>query len=133
MKGACHCGAVTLDVELSEGLATARRCDCSFCRMRGAVTVSAPRDGLRVVTGAEHLALYQFGTRRAEHYFCRLCGIYTHHRRFSNPDEYGVNVAILVGHSPFDFDTILVLDGQNDPAGTSTEPVVGTLTYKAHK
>ena len=34
MKGTCHCGAVVLEVALSDGLTTARRCDCSFCRLR---------------------------------------------------------------------------------------------------
>ena len=37
--GACHCGQVRFRVTLAEGLSTARRCSCSFCRMRGAVTV----------------------------------------------------------------------------------------------
>ena len=36
-EGGCHCGAVRLRLRLSDGLRTARRCDCSFCRMRGAV------------------------------------------------------------------------------------------------
>lgn len=44
----CHCGAVTFTVELSDGLNTARRCSCSFCRMRGAVVVSAPLSGITV-------------------------------------------------------------------------------------
>ena len=39
--GACHCKAVRFLVTLSGGgLGAARRCDCSFCRMRGAVVVS---------------------------------------------------------------------------------------------
>ena len=45
-RGACHCGAVKFRVRLSKGLRTARRCNCSFCRMRGAVAVSAPLDGV---------------------------------------------------------------------------------------
>lgn len=31
----CHCGAVAFTVELTDGFNTARRCSCSFCRMRG--------------------------------------------------------------------------------------------------
>lgn len=68
----CHCGAVELMITLSDGLWTARRCDCSFCRRRGAVTVSAPRDGLRILRGAHHLTLYQWGTGAAKHYFCSI-------------------------------------------------------------
>ena len=40
-------------------------------------------------------------------------GIYTHHRRRSNPNQYGVNVACLKGVSPFDFANVPVIDGVN--------------------
>ncbi len=36
-KAACHCGTVQFRVKLTDGLRTARRCTCSFCRMRGAL------------------------------------------------------------------------------------------------
>lgn len=116
MKGTCHCGAVEIEVTLSDGFNTARRCDCSFCRRRGAIAVSAPLAGLRVVKGAGSLALYQFGTMTAKHWFCRTCGIYTHHQRRSNPDEYGVNVAILEGVNPRDLGEIRWVDGVNHPS-----------------
>lgn len=115
IDGACHCGAVRFTTRLTDGLNTARRCDCSFCRMRGAVAVSAPVDGFRVTAGADHLTLYQFGSGVAEHYFCNACGIYTHHRRRSKPNEYGVNVACLQGLSPFDFTELPVMNGRRHP------------------
>ncbi|WP_342078875.1 GFA family protein [Yoonia sp. SS1-5] len=119
---ACHCGAVQFEVSLSEGLGSARRCTCSFCRMRGAVAVTAPLDGIRFLQGEKHLALYQFGTKTAKHYFCPTCGIYTHHQRRSNPNEYGVNVACLDGVSPFDFLEVLVHNGVQHPADDPTAP-----------
>ena len=117
---ACHCGAVRLRVRLSDGLNTARRCTCSLCRMRGAVAVTAALDGVEVVQGAENLTLYQFNTRTAKHWFCATCGIYTHHQRRSNPQEYGVNLACLAGLSPFDLPEVAVSDGiahQSDTGG----------------
>ena len=116
MRGTCHCGAVEIAVTLTDGLATARRCDCSFCRRRGAIVVSAPLDGLTVVKGAGNLTLYQWGTHTAAHWFCRICGIYTHHRRRSNPNEYGVNAAILDGVNPSDLSDVPWVDGVNHPA-----------------
>lgn len=112
----CHCGTVELEVTLSNGLATARRCDCSFCRRRGAVAVSAPLSGIRIVKGAQNLSLYQFGTNTAKHYFCKTCGIYTHHQRRSNPNEYGVNAACLDGVNPRDLDPVPWADGVNHPS-----------------
>ncbi|TCS67330.1 hypothetical protein EDD52_101426 [Primorskyibacter sedentarius] len=112
----CHCGAVELDLSLPEGLSTARRCDCSFCRRRGAAAVTAPLDGLKVVRGAENLTMYQWGTKTAQHYFCKTCGIYTHHRRRSNPNEYGVNLGALEGVNLRDLGEIGWVDGVNHPS-----------------
>jgi hypothetical protein len=116
IDGACHCGTVRFRVRLANGLHTARRCTCSYCRMRGAVAVSADLDGMEILAGGEALTLYQFGTMSAKHYFCSRCGIYTHHRRRSDPNQYGVNVACLAGISPFDFDEIPVNDGVHHPS-----------------
>lgn len=128
--GACHCGAVRFRVRLSDGLNTARRCNCSYCRMRGAVAVTAPLHGLTITQGADALRLYTFNTGAAKHYFCRQCGIYTHHQRRSNPDEYGVNVARLDGLSPFDFAYVAVMDGQTHPRDGGGG-IVGWLHYRA--
>lgn len=112
----CHCGAVALSVQLSDGLSTARRCDCSFCRRRGAMAVSAPLDGLKVLRGEDALTLYQFGTGTAKHYFCKHCGNYTHHQRRSNPNEYGVNAGCLEGVNPRDLDPVPWVDGIHHPS-----------------
>ena len=74
MNGACHCGAVTFDVTLTEGFASARRCTCSICRMRGAVAVTSAPDAFRITKGEDKLATYRFNTMSAEHHFCSVCG-----------------------------------------------------------
>ncbi len=114
MKGTCHCGAVELSVELSDGLNTARRCDCTFCARRGAIAVSAPLSGVQITKGAENLTLYTWGTGTAQHYFCKTCGIYTHHQRRSNPNEFGINVAILEGINPKDIENVPWTNGRHD-------------------
>lgn len=129
---ACHCRTVRFRVRLGEGLASARRCDCSLCRMRGAVAVTAGLDGVEVLEGAEALTEYRFNTGAARHFFCSKCGIYTHHRRRSNPNEYGVNAACLEGVSPFDFDEVLVNDGVNHPSDGGGG-VVGVLRYERRR
>lgn len=116
IDGACHCGSVRFHVRLTNGLRTTRRCNCSFCRMRGAVAVTAEVGGIDFLAGEDTLSVYQFNTMTAKHYFCSQCGIYTHHQRRSNPNEYGVNVACLEGISPFDFDEVPVSDGIHHPS-----------------
>lgn len=116
-KLTCHCGAVELDVTLSDGLNTARRCDCSYCARRGAIAASAPLvGGVKIIKGADNLTLYQWGTGTAKHYFCKTCGIYTHHQRRSNPNEYGVNVGALNGVNPSELGDIPWSDGINHPS-----------------
>lgn len=128
--GQCHCGAVRFEVTLSDGLNSVRRCTCSLCRMRGAVAVSAQLGGIRFIEGEDLLTSYRFNTGAAQHFFCSRCGIYTHHQRRSNPNQYGVNVACLDGVSPFDFAAVPVLDGVNHPNDVGgTGRLAGTLRF----
>lgn len=132
-QAACHCGAVRFTVLLSDGLRTARRCNCSYCRMRGAVAVSAKLSDIEVIQGQDALTLYQFNTGEAKHYFCARCGIYTFHQRRSAPDQFGVNVACIEGMSPFDFAEVPVNEGRTHPkdrAGNGSV-VAGWLRYEA--
>ena len=130
LEAACHCGAVQFRLRLSDGVTSARRCDCSLCRMRGAVVVSAQVGGLEFVRGEENLSLYQFNTWVARHYFCKTCGIYTHHQRRSNPGQFGVNVACVAGMSPFDFAEVLVMNGVAHPSDSGGgDRVAGVLRF----
>ena len=130
INGACHCGTVRFRAKLANGFHTARRCSCSYCRMRGAVAVSAPTGGIEILSGADALTTYQFNTGAAKHFFCSRCGIYTHHQRRSNTNEYGVNVACLDGISPFDFPEVTVVDGVNHPSDTGRKVgIAGVLRF----
>lgn len=98
-KGSCHCGAVSF--ELMSTLAPAVRCNCSLCKRKGAVMAVVEPQHFRLLSGEDALALYQFNTRTAKHYFCKHCGIYTFHRPRTNPKIYRVNVGCLEGVDSF--------------------------------
>ncbi len=130
-QGACHCKAVRFEVELIDDLNTARRCNCSYCGMRGYIAVSADLSGLKIIAGEDKLSIYQFNTKTAMHYFCKICGIHTHHQRRSNPNQFGINVACLEGVSPFDFTEVQVANGFNHPRdGGSDVKVAGVLKFE---
>lgn len=131
LNAQCHCGAVAFTVQLSDGFKTIRRCNCSFCRMRGAIAVTAPLSGIEVIKGKEKLTEYRFNTGQAVHFFCSVCGIYTFHQRRSNPDQYGVNVACIEGVSPFDFPEVPVSEGINHPSDGGPGSIAGYLKYSA--
>lgn len=84
------------------------------------MTVSVAAQHLKIVKG-DALRLYQFGAGIAEHYFCSLCGCYTHHRRASDPSLFGVNVGGLDGVNPAEIDPVPWLDGVSfQPGQTET-------------
>jgi hypothetical protein len=78
-------------------------CDCSLCTKKNARMLRVPKEALRIDAGEEMLATYQWNTRVAKHHFCSCCGIYTFHRKRSDPESYGVNVYCLTG---FDLESV---------------------------
>jgi hypothetical protein len=78
-RGACHCGAISVELELSKPAAETRlrACQCSFCRPRGTRTVGDP-SGRAVLRAAspDQLTRYRFGHRTADYLLCRTCGTY---------------------------------------------------------
>ncbi len=132
VKGGCHCGAVEFEVRLLAGFNTARRCTCSMCVRRGVIPVSAELADLTIMRGEDKLSCYQFGTKTAEHYFCSQCGIYTHHRRRSNPNQYGINPACLEGFDIFDLADVPILDGTKHPRDNPYGKVkwIGDLSHR---
>ncbi|HWU97229.1 MAG TPA: GFA family protein [Oxalicibacterium sp.] len=94
--GSCHCGAVKFEVRTA--LEPATRCNCSLCRRKGALmSPTFAADALHIVQGREQLSMYQFNTRVARHYFCKVCGIYPFHQTRKDPDAWRVNLGCLDG------------------------------------
>jgi len=97
-EGSCHCGSVRFEVETDFPELT--MCDCSICRRRNALMVKVHEDWFRLLDGAGSLTEYQFHTKTARHFFCRVCGIYTFHRKRVTPDYFGINVHCLRNFDP---------------------------------
>jgi hypothetical protein len=112
-RSSCHCGSIELEVHLPNGLENLRRCNCSICSRKNAVVASVKLENLKIVKGSEVITEYTFNTHTAKHYFCSICGIYTHHQRRSKPDEYGFNIACLEGIKIEDYNDTPYLDGRD--------------------
>ena len=112
VSGSCRCGAVTFEIILDNGLENLRRCNCSLCRRKNAIMAYVPMEQFHILTGEDKLTSYLWNNRVAEHFFCSQCGIYTHHRRRLNPNEYGFNVACLDGIDPDQLTDVTVFDGK---------------------
>lgn len=94
-RGSCHCGRVTFEVQAK--LDYVVDCNCSICRRRGALWHGAKEADLRILSGEEDLALYQFGTNTAKHFFCRHCGIHPFVRPRLDPTRWAFNVLCIDG------------------------------------
>ena len=106
--GACHCGTVQfeVDAELSKGVV----CDCTICKRKGAVMVLIDKEQFNITSGEENLSSYQFNTKIAHHFFCKTCGIYTHHKR-RRDDGFGVNTGCLDEFSTESLDGVISFKG----------------------
>ena len=119
MRASCHCGAVELALDLPDGLGPVIRCDCSMCRRKGTIMAGVPLSALTVLKGADALRLYQFHSKTAKHWFCGICGIYTHHQRRIDPNQYGVNVGCIEGVDLRALEPVPWSDGVNHPKDNS--------------
>ena len=73
-SGSCHCGKIRFQVDLDLSGGTSK-CNCSFCaKVRNWGAVVRPAQ-FRLLSGAEDLADYQFGSKTGHHRFCRNCGV----------------------------------------------------------
>lgn len=94
-RGACHCGAVTFEVDAD--IDHVRICDCSICRKRGALIFRVEEEAIRIHTPIEELSIYQWQSKTATDYFCANCGILPFRRPRTAPEFWGVNVRCLEG------------------------------------
>jgi hypothetical protein len=97
-SGSCHCGAVQFETETD--LPELTKCDGSLCSKKNALMIKVHERKFRLLAGDSSLTEYQFHTRTARHYFCKVCGIYPFHRKRVTPDYFGVNVFCLQGFDP---------------------------------
>ncbi|KAK2087882.1 hypothetical protein P7K49_033789 [Saguinus oedipus] len=72
--GGCHCGAVRFEVWASADLHIFD-CNCSICKKKQNRHFTVPASHFKLLKGAEHITTYTFNTHRAQHTFCKRCGV----------------------------------------------------------
>jgi hypothetical protein len=93
--GGCHCGRVRFEVDGAPHEVV--ECNCSICSRKGYLHWIVPRGAFRLVSGADELSTYRFGTGTAQHHFCRHCGVASFYVPRSHPDGIDVNARCLEG------------------------------------
>ena len=93
-SGSCHCKSITFKVFAPADLVV-WDCNCSICAVKRNTHFIVPESQFELLTGADALTSYRFGTGVANHLFCKTCGICTHYRPRSNPDGVAITVFTL--------------------------------------
>lgn len=95
-NGTCHCGAVSFAFT-HEPVVAGVRCNCSICKRKGAVMSDfvLAADEITVKAKEDSLGMYQFDSKVAKHYFCKVCGIYPFHQTLRKPGHYRVNLGCI--------------------------------------
>lgn len=71
------------------------KCNCTLCRKKSIMMKAEHNSQFEITGGAENLLSYKWNKHIAEHFFCKNCGVYTHHKRRRYPEQIVVNVACL--------------------------------------
>ena len=111
----CHCGAIEAEINVTDKLEKVLRCNCSICKRKGAIMSLVKNIDFKILKGEDKLSLYQFHTKVAKHYFCSICGIYTHHNPRSNPSMTGFNLGCVEDTDTLDLKDVQIIDGKNHP------------------
>ncbi len=111
----CHCGEIEAEINIQENPDKVLRCNCSLCKRKGAVMSMVKNEDFKIIKGLDKLTLYKFHTKVANHFFCSICGIYTHHNPRSNPSMTGFNLGCVDVVDTFNLKNILINDGNNHP------------------
>ncbi|XP_073526887.1 centromere protein V [Phyllobates terribilis] len=88
-SGGCHCGAVRFEVWASADLHVFD-CNCSICVKKQNRHFIVPSSRFKLLKGANNLTTYTFNTNKAQHTFCKTCGVQSFYTPRSNPDGYGI-------------------------------------------
>ena len=109
-QGSCHCRAITFEVEAPENI-EADRCNCSICSKSGFLHLIVPLSKFKLLSGAQSISTYTFGSGIAKHTFCKSCGVKPFYTPRSNPDGIDINVN-CIDTEPVSIN-VTEFDGQN--------------------
>ena len=85
LHGACHCGAVQIEVDSKPE--SISKCTCSICHRYGARWAYYTRQSARILDSEEVLRKYLWGDKTIEFYHCGTCGCITHYESVEKTDD----------------------------------------------
>ncbi|KAJ7130927.1 glutathione-dependent formaldehyde-activating enzyme [Mycena filopes] len=117
-QGSCHCGAVRYALVNAEKITTGRACNCSHCSRDGSVWVYPQTTSVTFAGKDEAATEYQFGTNKAFHGFCKICGVPVYTRFVGMNPEYDAKTSLnirTINRLDLNAVEITVADGKSYP------------------
>lgn len=111
IAGGCHCRKVRFEAEVPARVEVLD-CNCSICAATGFRHLIVPHSDFRLLSGAEALVSYRFGSGAANHLFCGTCGIKSFYQPRSHPQAWSVNLNAIEDVSGLDI-AVRAFDGRN--------------------
>tara|TARA_B100000575_G_C22711127_1_gene428683 strand:- start:189 stop:425 length:237 start_codon:yes stop_codon:yes gene_type:complete len=50
------------------------------------------KDDFSYLSSEENISVYKWNKKIASHFFCKVCGVYTHHIRRRDPSQISINL-----------------------------------------
>ncbi len=94
VKGGCHCSTIRFTAVVPQQVKTLL-CNCSMCKVTNYEHLIVPHENFVLESGKDNLSSYQFGTKKAEHLFCKTCGVKSFYQPRSHPHAFSIHVATL--------------------------------------
>ena len=111
IKGGCHCSKIRFTALVAKQVKTLL-CNCSICKLSNYEHLFIAHEDFVLESGKNNLSSYKFGAKKAEHLFCKTCGVKSFYQPRSHPESYSIHVAALDNSSDLEI-TQENFDGQN--------------------
>ncbi|HEY3666192.1 MAG TPA: GFA family protein [Polyangiaceae bacterium] len=121
-RGGCHCGAVRYEVTIDAR--NGSRCNCSICHKVAQLGGIVVPDAFKLLTGADSITKYAWGTKCGTRSFCKHCGIHCFgngHLKELGGDFISINYNSLDDVDPIDVN-VAYWDGRHDNWQAGTRP-----------
>ena len=108
--GGCHCKKVLFEFT-SLIKVKLIKCNCTICKPLRYLHLIIPHKDFKLISNIKNIQIYQFGTKKAKHFFCKFCGVKSFYQPRSHQNAYSINYNSI--KDPPKINQIIKFDGSN--------------------
>ena len=108
--GGCHCKKVLFEF-ISPIKVKLIKCNCTICKPTRYLHLIIPHEDFKLISKIKNIQSYQFGTKKAKHFFCKFCGVKSFYQPRSHQNAFSINYNSI--KEPPKICQIIKFDGSN--------------------